>query len=479
VTLTASTATITSPSQTLSLTATASSTDGKAIGKIEFYEGATLLGTKNASPAQLDLTFVEGDNGPHLYTAKAYTPSSNGTSAAASVTVSIPGDPCGVNAAACVGTSCPASSCLAPSHVSSGFGSFARAKGLKDIALVANTQFNTGTGAVGTLRPPNADPTIYEVNAGIGFVQIAQGGAEPPLGIWVFKSLEFQGGLQTFVGNASAVLASAGALAVGFGATLDAGAKGKVPGAGGFVGGGYAAGGTGCAPGTGTAAGAGGGGFGTSGGNGNAAVGGAASGCSGYGDLTILRGGSGGGGADDSNSSFVGPMGGGGGGALQLTALGDLTIEGIVNAGGGGGRTSEGNWRNGAGGGSGGAIYLEAPLITLGAQAYLTANGGGGGSGSPGTGGSCGTPATSQDGLWTLTPATGSHCGGAYGGNGAAGGTAATNGTGTNPAGGGGGGSGRIVLRTFSNPLTPSISTSNISPLTSSNEYRLLKTLGQ
>jgi hypothetical protein len=150
-----------------------------------------------------------------------------------------------------------------------------------------------------------------------------------------------------------------------------------------------------------------------------------------------------------------------------------LSLDAIVHVGGGAGRTSEGNWRSGAGGGSGGAIFLESPSITIGSNAGLFANGGGGGSTSPGTGGACGSPAGAQDGQATLVAATGSHCGSGYGGDGAAGTLAAKPGTGN---GGGGGGLGRIVLRTLSTS-NATVSTSNLSPGPGSTAYRVLQSL--
>src|SRR5438552_1421709 len=73
----------------ITLTATATAA-GATVGKIEFYEGVTLLATKNASPATFDVSFVEGDDGTHTYTAKAYTPAASATSAPVDVTVAIP-----------------------------------------------------------------------------------------------------------------------------------------------------------------------------------------------------------------------------------------------------------------------------------------------------------------------------------------------------------------------------------------------------
>jgi hypothetical protein len=335
--------------------------------------------------------------------------------------------------------------------------------------------FDTTNGAMGVQRSRNTDPTIYEVKDGIGFVRVAQAGNEPPLAIWIFQSATFDGAVVNFNGDGASILAASRDMTVLAGTSFDVSAKGRVAGPGGFLGGTYTANGLGCAFGTGTPAGGGGAGFGTDGAMGGTGVGGPAANCAAYGELVSLRGGSGGGGGDDSSSAMDVRFGGAGGGALQLSALGNLKFDGTVAAGGGGGRTSEGNWRSGAGGGSGGAVYLESPSITLGASSGLYANGGGGGSTSPGTGGSCGSPAASQDGQTSLIPAKGSHCGTGYGGNGAASTVTATNGTGN---GGGGGGLGRIVLRTLPSS-TPAISTSNLSPDPASSSFRILNTLGQ
>jgi hypothetical protein len=280
--------------------------------------------------------------------------------------------------------------------------------------------FDTTNGAMGVQRSRNTDPTIYEVKDGIGFVRVAQAGNEPPLAIWIFQSATFDGAVVNFNGDGASILAASRDMTVLAGTSFDVSAKGRVAGPGGFLGGTYTANGLGCAFGTGTPAGGGGAGFGTDGAMGGTGVGGPAANCAAYGELVSLRGGSGGGGGDDSSSAMDVRFGGAGGGALQLSALGNLNFDGTVAAGGGGGRTSEGNWRSGAGGGSGGAVYLESPSITLGASSGLYANGGGGGSTSPGTGGSCGSPAASQDGQTSLIPAKGSHCGTGYGGNGAA-----------------------------------------------------------
>jgi Bacterial Ig domain len=454
------------------LSATATGGSG-TVQRIEFYEGTTLLATRNASPATLDIAFVEGDNGVHTYTARAYVPETSATSSPLDVTVSIAPDPCGVDRTRCIAKGCPPGLCLSPSHVPSGFGAWSRSRGIHDVTLSGSVVFDTKTGALGALRAPNADATLYEVNAGIGFVRTHQVNGEPDLAIWVFSSLTASGVMATFTGDAAAVLAVAqGATLTG--GQLDLAARGPVSGPGGFRGGLFAMDGLGCAGGKGSVSGGGGAAFGSDGAQGGMGAAGLAATCEvAYGELLSLRGGSGGGAGDDGDAASTDPFGGAGGGALQISAFGSLTLDAIVHVGGGAGRTSRGDSHSGSGGGSGGAIFLESPAITIGANAGLYANGGGGGSTSPGAGAACGEPGVAQDGQPSLVAAAGSRCGSGYGGDGAAGAVAAKPGTGN---GGGGGGLGRIVLRTLSK-ATATVSTANSSPGPGSTAFRILQSL--
>ncbi|MFW0737703.1 Ig-like domain-containing protein, partial [Flavobacterium sp. T12S277] len=68
---------------TLALSATANDTDGN-ISKVEFYNGATLLGTVNASP--YTYTWTNVTSGTYVLTAKAYD-NDNGISTSSSITV--------------------------------------------------------------------------------------------------------------------------------------------------------------------------------------------------------------------------------------------------------------------------------------------------------------------------------------------------------------------------------------------------------
>ncbi len=74
---------------TITLTATA--TDNTGVTKVEFYEGATLLGTASGTPYTQSLTFTRADNGTHNYTAKAFDAAANfASSAPVAVVVNVP-----------------------------------------------------------------------------------------------------------------------------------------------------------------------------------------------------------------------------------------------------------------------------------------------------------------------------------------------------------------------------------------------------
>jgi hypothetical protein len=153
-------------------------------------------------------------------------------------------------------------------------------------------------------------------------------------------------------------------------------------------------------------------------------------------ELRPLEGGASGGGGWDPEG------GGGGGGALQLVAVGSITLNAgaFINAGGGGGVDASGAAVTTGGGGSGGGVLLEAPNVVL--AGTLAANGGGGGGSGNEAGG---------DGTADSTPAAGgpNGTGASAGGQGSAGATlAGSPGTadGGPYHGGGGGGAGYIRL---------------------------------
>lgn len=143
---------------------------------------------------------------------------------------------------------------------------------------------------------------------------------------------------------------------------------------------------------------------------------------------------------------------GGAGGALQLSARGTIRIEpgAAITANGGGAKGWTGPFMictagqlscgEGSGGGSGGAVLIEAARFTITSSSAVTANGGAG---------HCGFPGSAPDGTVSETPVPGTTCGNTIGngGNGAAG--ALDGGAGTSGSrwgGGGGGGVGRIRI---------------------------------
>jgi hypothetical protein len=174
-----------------------------------------------------------------------------------------------------------------------------------------------------------------------------------------------------------------------------------------------------------------------------------------YGDaaVTVLAGGSRGGfgGAVPVLGLCLPGAAGGGGGAIQLYAVGAITVaeDGGINAGGGGGGGggSLGCVDSGAGGGgSGGVVYLQAETIAL--AGILAANGGGGGS-EGGDATANGQPG--EDGALGAVPAAGgvAATGDSAGGAGGAGSSAPRPGAdvdATTGGGGGGGAVGHVVL---------------------------------
>ena len=125
--------------------------------------------------------------------------------------------------------------------------------------------------------------------------------------------------------------------------------------------------------------GGGGGGYGGAGGNGdNEGARGAAGGISYNTDLSSRLMGGSGGGSGAGAASAGGPggggpgFGGGGGGALQIGALGSLTISGTVSANGGQGAYAG---SGGGGGGSGGGILIQADNVAISVDAVVSAQG--------------------------------------------------------------------------------------------------------
>jgi hypothetical protein len=209
--------------------------------------------------------------------------------------------------------------------------------------------------------------------------------------------------------------------------------------------------------------GAGGGGFGDQGGDG-ADGDGAGHGmhgmhgmANGSGSLQPLRGGCSGGNGGATLALGAGGNAGGAGGALEITALGTITVDGSLLGAGAGGGTPVAINGGGAGGGAGGAILLDGNVVNVSASASLCANGGGGGEGgqigsasAPGQPGTCSETVDANGGMINSDGGDGGNGGGANH-------TAGTNGAGASAGaggGGGGGGVGRIRARGRSAPTT-------------------------
>lgn len=347
--------------------------------------------------------------------------------------------------------------------------------GTTAIALVANVNFFTDTGAIADLRVANQNASKLEVKSGIGY-QLVTGPAGQKVATWSFASLTVPSGIvaRFTSANPAALIAKSTVTIVGLvdirgydASDAVCGHGTTAPSAGGPGGG---AGGLGASAATGLGAGHPGvasgsyfvgpsaGSYGGAGGSGGTTGGGTMGTLAGapYGDflLTLLTGGSGGGGN--------GFSGGGGGGALQIVAGERITIGGGASAGGinaggcGGAGGASGN--PGGAGGSGGAILLEAPVMDLQPNGTVAANGGGGavggtgggnsGAGQPGDLGVVGGVGGTLPGTGYGLPGVGGAKDRPNGGNGDAGGS-------TSGSGGSGGGSvGRIRINNLTGTLT-------------------------
>ncbi len=189
-------------------------------------------------------------------------------------------------------------------------------------------------------------------------------------------------------------------------------------------------------------------GFSTPGGAGGTGVGAAATtagGAEAQAGPTPLRGGCRGGRGGEQSGT-----GAEGGGAVQISASGTMSINGVLAAPGRGG--ARGTWQafkgmGGNGGGSGGMIVLEATTLTISGGA-VTANGGGGGEGGGLVIGADGNPGA-DGALASSTPASGGSGGALVGGEGGQGGAISlpTSGANNTSGGGGGGAPGRLFFR--------------------------------
>lgn len=227
----------------------------------------------------------------------------------------------------------------------------------------------------------NTDTLAITGAATFNGTTFSQGGGNPQIAVFTFGSLNIGAGVTINVtGSRPLALLSRNSMTIASEITLNGGiasvpAAGAAGPAGGFAGG--AGGSNGNGPGAGGNVGfsgdAGGAGFGGPGNAGQAVAGPS------YGNLlSALQGGSGGAGG-----IWFGPGGGGGGGAgaVELGAVGTLTLASVVANGGTGGDTFDGA----GGGGSGGGILLHADAYVLntlaarGGDSFRFAGAGGGG----------------------------------------------------------------------------------------------------
>lgn len=252
--------------------------------------------------------------------------------------------------------------------------------------LLAGTLNPLAFSTIGTLNVNSGSITINTDTLGITGAATFTGVtfnpiSGPQMAVFNFGNFNVGAGVAiNVVGSRPLALLSRNSMNIASGITLDGGIA-SVPGAGaagpagGFAGG--AGGNDGNGPGAGGNGGfsgdAGGGGFGGSGNPGQGVAG------PGYGNLlNALQGGSGGAGG-----IWFGPGGGGGGGAgaIELGAIGTLTLASVVANGGTGGDTFDGA----GGGGSGGGILLHADAYVLntlaarGGDSFRFAGAGGGG----------------------------------------------------------------------------------------------------
>jgi hypothetical protein len=160
--------------------------------------------------------------------------------------------------------------------------------------------------------------------------------------------------------------------------------------------------------------------------------------------LAAVRGGCPGAKGGDSSDGAGGTRGDPGGG-VYLIAGDSIQIDGDILANGGGGLGGA-NKAGGGGAGSGGLIGLDAPTVTMGSNATLSANGGGGGEGGGGSNpGERGDDAVAYD---IRANGGNANSNGSNGGYGAIDTNAPTGGQ-MSGDGGGGGGGGAGYIRVF------------------------------
>jgi hypothetical protein len=294
----------------------------------------------------------------------------------------------------------------------------------------------------------------------LGGVVVGQGAGNPELCVMRAGDFTVQSGATlTIRGRRAAVLVALGRMTIA--GTIDAAARGPIPGPGASLTATVPRGGSG---GPNTAQGGGGGGHAVTGGLGGPIENGDTQhpGGMAIGTVALVPLTAGGFGGAGGYPCMVPPcplreIGGGGGGALQLVACRELVIAAtaVIDAGGGGGLGGAGGTLGllpgaGDGGGAGGGVLVEAPMVTVPSGASIVANGGaGGGGGAPGTAAPSGQPG--QDGLVAERPAEGGDGGDDPGGNGGDGGDGGSDadpddGNAGSTGGGGGGAPGRIRI---------------------------------
>ncbi|HKU36870.1 MAG TPA: C-type lectin domain-containing protein [Polyangiales bacterium] len=296
-----------------------------------------------------------------------------------------------------------------------------------DLASAVDVDLSCASPAISTTDPDGAGTEIVTFTGWCGptptaYVQTQAGG--PDAVVLLMKSLRVQGGSTLRVTGDRPLI-----IVVAEDASIDGvlNASGDFSTASVGAGGGSCAGGDGSASGS-RSGGGGGGGYGTAGGLGGASAllaGGSAGAVRGNANLVPLLGGC--------NGGKSGALGNSGraGGAVQISALGTLSVSGQITANGSVGVIPSLSQHGGSGGGSGGAILVEAGKLSLAASA-LSVNGGPGTNGA-GSGGAGGASSTS------------SSVAGGDGGSGSA----------TSGGGGGGGGYGRIRSQERAISLSP------------------------
>ncbi len=251
----------------------------------------------------------------------------------------------------------------------------AQAAPLDPNAFTSLGSFNPGSNV-------SVNTDTLAMSGGATFTGVTSGN----IAVFTFTTVNLSAGITiTVTGSRAFALLSRGTMSIA--GTVDVSASGNTRGAGGHNGNASSAGGFGSGPGAGggDSQGGGGAGFGNVGGSSSTgSIAGPA-----YGNLAVLLEGGSGGGRGTFFPTTSG-AGGGGGGALELGALGSLTLQGsaVLRANGGNGANhTTGSDGDGGGGGSGGGLYLHGAPTDLLSGAQLRANGGNGGNGRNGVGG--------------------------------------------------------------------------------------------